>query len=525
MEEVKTNSIENDLRHLEKQYSLDVLDDWVTTAGLIEAALSMIESAVPGSSSHIFVHVSEAHEYREIDREGVSSIPDDSLFTACLSMQSSGSTIDDVFEDYNLNDSMLHDLLRKTYHAKYVIPVVHRFSLLAFILISVQDLNDEQVLFMNELLSRLKINLYAASIADNRQRELIELSEYPQTLHNYTNLAEVITHLLEDVSKKLSFDYGIYYHYDEYLDILIPDVWITGGIKPDPLPSGKGISGLTLERKRPVYIPDREKHPSYSSMTQEKFIQGSFISCPIQTDKRVLGVITLCRESGKKEIFGVEHRYMLEILTAFLATEMNSRLLYTELEESYFSTVSSLTRALEAKDHYTKGHSERVMKYAVGVAQALNLSYDAIRRIRYAAILHDIGKIGISDSIITKTSSLTDDEYKEIKKHTEIGYDIVNDSGFFSEIRDLIRYHHEKIDGTGYYEKHSGDYPWEAMIISLADIYDALASDRPYRKAYSHEEALHSLEKLVGINFDQKIYNAFKEWMKNETDQKRRSAV
>ena len=140
-----------------------------------------------------------------------------------------------------------------------------------------------------------------------------------------------------------------------------------------------------------------------------------------------------------------------------------------------------------------------------GIAQALNLSYDSIRRIRYAAILHDIGKIGISDSIITKTSSLTDAEYKEIKKHTEIGYDIVNDSGFFSEIRDLIRYHHEKIDGTGYYEKRPGDYPWEAMIISLADIYDALASDRPYRKAYTHEEALVSLEKLVGINFDQNI--------------------
>jgi putative nucleotidyltransferase with HDIG domain len=525
MEELLTNSIQNDLIHLEKQYSLDVLDDWVTTAGLIESALSMTASAVPGSNPHIFVHVSEAHEFREIDREGLSSIPDDSLFTACLTMQSAGSLIDDVFSDYNLNDSMLHDLLRETYNAQFVIPIVHRFSLLAFILISVPELSGEQHSFMNDLTARLKINLYAASIADNRQRELIELSEYPEALHRYENLGELIKHLLDDVAKKLSFDYGIYYHYDEYLDLLIPDVWITGGVKPDPLSTGKGISGLTLERKRASYIPDREKHPSYSFMAEEKFIQGSFISVPVQTDKRVLGVITLCRESGKKGIFGVEHRYMLEILTTFLATEMNSRLLYAELEESYFSTVSSLTRALEAKDHYTRGHSERVMKYAVGIAQALNLSYDSIRRIRYAAILHDIGKIGISDSIITKTSSLTDAEYKEIKKHTEIGYDIVNDSGFFSEIRDLIRYHHEKIDGTGYYEKRPGDYPWEAMIISLADIYDALASDRPYRKAYTHEEALVSLEKLVGINFDQKIFNAFKDWMICETGLKSQSAV
>ncbi len=525
MEELITNSIQNDLLHLEKQYSLDVLDDWVTTAGLIESALSMIKSAILNSDPHIFIHVSEAHEYREIDREGLASIPDDSLFTACLSMQSTGSLIDAVFDDYNLDDSMLHDLLRETYNAQFVIPIVHRFSLLAFIIMAVKDLNEDQVTFINELLSRLRINLYAASIADNRQRELIELSEYPETLHSHVNLGELVKHLLDDLGKKLSFDYGIYYHYDEYLDLLLPDVWITGGITPDPLSSGKGISGLTLERKRPVYIPDREKHPSYSSMPEEKFIQGSFISAPVQTDKRVLGVITLCRDSGKKDIFGVEHRYMLEILTAFLATEINSRLLYTELEESYFSTVSSLTRALEAKDHYTRGHSERVMKYAVGIAQSLNLSYDAIRRIRYAAILHDIGKIGISDSIITKTSRLTEDEYKEIKKHTEIGYDIVNDSGFFSEIRDLIRYHHEKIDGTGYYAKHLGDYPWEAMLISLADIYDALASERPYRKAYSHEEALNSLDTLVGINFDQKILNAFKDWMSSETSLESQSAV
>lgn len=525
MKKLFTNSIQDDLFNLDKQFSLDLLDDWVTTAGLIESALGMISSAISNSDPHIFVHVSEAHEYREIDREGLASIPDDSLFTACLSMQSSGSSLDSVFGDYNLNEPMLEELLKTTYNAHFVVPIVHRFSLLAFILIATSNLGEENQVFLSDLSTRLKTNLYAASIADSRQRELIELSQYPEKLHNYTNISELIKNLLEDVKEKIPFDYGVYYTYDEYLDVLIPDVWITGKVKPDPLFKGKGISGRTLQRRNAIYIPDRAKHPSYSFISEERFIQGSFISAPIQTDKRVLGVITLCRESDKKEIFGVEHRYMLEIVTSFLATEMNNRLLYAELEESYFSTVSSLTRALEAKDPYTRGHSERVMKYAVGIAQILNLSYDAVRRIRYGAILHDIGKIGISDSIISKTSELTESEYNEIKKHTEIGYDIVNDSGFFSEIRDLIRYHHEKIDGTGYYAKQLGDYPWEAMIISLADIYDALASDRSYRKAYSHDKALSSLEKLIGINFDQRIFNAFKEWLSIEMGEKGLDAV
>jgi HD-GYP domain-containing protein (c-di-GMP phosphodiesterase class II) len=112
-------------------------------------------------------------------------------------------------------------------------------------------------------------------------------------------------------------------------------------------------------------------------------------------------------------------------------------------------------------------------------------------------------------------------EFAEIKKHTEIGYDIVNENGFFGEIRDLIRYHHEKMDGTGYYAKQNGDYPWEAMIISLADIYDALASDRPYRLAFSTAEALDALEQLVGVNFDERIFAAFRTWIAENHEPKK----
>lgn len=504
--------IEKELIHFDAEISLDKLDDWLTTASLIETALNMIQSQIPNAKAKLFLHSPESHEYREIIQEGFFTIPEDSLFIACLSMQEKRSRLESVFEDYSLDDPVLEEVLKTMYQASYVIPIVHRFSLLAFILLSVDTFTKEQAFFLDNITQRLKTNLYAAMVADNRQRELLVLSEYPSVLHAYSSLLEIQKNVLKDIGEKLPFDAGVYYRYDEYHDQLIPEV-LVGVKKSSVLPRGKGISGLTLERKRSLFVPDRKSHPTFSNMEEEEFLQGSFISVPVFTDKNFMGVITLSRNSENATAFGVEQRYMLEIVATFLSSEMSNRLLYNELEDSYFSTVTSLSRALEAKDSYTKGHSERVMKLAVGTAQMLHLSYDSVRKIKYAAVLHDIGKIGISDTIITKDTSLTDIEYGEIKKHTEIGYEIVNESGIFSEIKDLVRYHHEKIDGSGYYEKKEGDYPWEAMIISIADIYDALSSNRPYRTAFSSEETLSSLEKLIGIHFDEKIFKAFKQWI------------
>lgn len=515
---------DDDLLELEHQFSLDELDQWTTSAGLVESVITMIHERFPDSETHVFIHVPEAREYREIDREGLAAIPDDSLFAACLSMVADGTDLSFFFDEFLPDESMLRILLELTYGGYYLVPVVHRFSLLGFIMLCApgstgenRRATDEQRDFLAELAARLKINLYAASIADRRQRELLNLAGYPALLRKRLNVRELAHHLLDDLATKLPFDCGIYYEYDEYRQQLVPVVWSGFKGKPASIARGDSISGQTLDRHRAIYVQDRASHPSFSMITGEKFITGSFISAPVQTDKRAFGVITIARKSDSAESFGMEHRYTLEIAMTFVASEINNRLLYDELEQSYFSTVAALSRALEAKDLYTRGHSERVMKISVGIARTLNLSPEAVRRIRYAAILHDIGKIGIRDSIITKPSSLTEGEYAEVKRHTEIGYDIMNQHGFFGEIRELIRYHHEKMDGSGYYAKHTGDYPWEAMIISIADIYDALTSDRPYRSAFTQEKALFSLEQLVGVSFDEKIFKAFRTWLKNET--------
>ena len=257
----------------------------------------------------------------------------------------------------------------------------------------------------------------------------------------------------------------------------------------------------------------------FAALKGEEFINGSFLAAPVFNDKRQFGVLLLARNrhpEGPYESFGSEQRYMLEILSSFIAAEIDSRLLYDELENSYFRTISSLTKALEAKDPYTKGHSERVMKTSLGIAEELNLSASSLRTIRYAAVLHDIGKVGIRDSIIEKEDKLSSEEYDSIKQHTEIGYEILDSKGGWGEIRELIRYHHEKMDGSGYYGKKLGDYPWEAMIISLSDIFDALTSHRPYREALSKKEALKVLEELIGTSFDKRIFISFLSYLRRE---------
>ena len=327
MGEKDIKNFEKDLVHLDAQFTLDKLDDWLTTAGLIESALSMINHTIPNADAHLFLHSPESHEYREIIQEGLFTIPEDSLFIACLSMQDTGSSLDSVFTDYSLDEPMLEDVFKSMYHATYVIPIVHRFSLLAFVLLSTDQFTQEQTDYLADIIGRLKTNLYAATVADNRQRELLELSEYPTLLHAYSSLMEIKRNILIDIATKIPFDAGVYYRFDDYHDQLIPEAWICGEFRPEKVLRGKGLSGLTLERKRSLFVPDRKTHPSFIDIKEEAFIQGSFISVPVFTDKNFMGVITLSRDNEKSDAFGVEHRYMLEILAAFLSSEMSSRLL------------------------------------------------------------------------------------------------------------------------------------------------------------------------------------------------------
>lgn len=183
--------------------------------------------------------------------------------------------------------------------------------------------------------------------------------------------------------------------------------------------------------------------------------------------------------------------------------------LYNDMRGDYLSTISALIDAIEAKDPYTRGHSESVRRHTVAIGREMGLRADALERLEYASLLHDIGKIGIDQSILRKPGRLTDEEYAEIKAHPVIGANIVQRLRLLGQEAGTVRHHHEWIDGRGYPDGLTGaEIPIGARIIAVADAYDAMTSDRPYRRTFSRAEAVAELKRCAGTQFDPGVVEA-----------------
>lgn len=182
--------------------------------------------------------------------------------------------------------------------------------------------------------------------------------------------------------------------------------------------------------------------------------------------------------------------------------------LYLDMKKNYFDTINVLIRTIEANDPYTSGHSLRVSAYAETIARKLNLPYSKIDFIKSAALLHDIGKIGIDKKILNKTGTLEKEEFEIIKSHPRIGAEIISDLSFLSNLSDIIRHHHERNDGRGYPDGLTHDnIPLETSILTIADSFDAMTTDRPYRNALTLEYALDQIKENSGSQFNPDIVN------------------
>lgn len=181
-----------------------------------------------------------------------------------------------------------------------------------------------------------------------------------------------------------------------------------------------------------------------------------------------------------------------------------------KIRESFLNSVKSLVYALEAKDSYTSGHSQRVTEMAVEIATAMSLDEAQLEKIRLAGILHDVGKIGVPESILNKPGRLDKHEYDIVKTHSELGEKILRSVITDEEVLRAIRHHHERYDGCGYPDGLSGDsIPWTAKILAVVDAYDAMTSDRPYRRAMPYSQVLAELEKGCGTQFDPQVLSVF----------------
>ncbi len=211
----------------------------------------------------------------------------------------------------------------------------------------------------------------------------------------------------------------------------------------------------------------------------------------------------------KQKRYNEGHRKLLSIVGSRAAAAIENARLYEDLRETFQQTIRGLARAIDKMDRYTAGHSERVATYATFTAGILGLGLDAVEIVRQSALMHDIGKIGCTMNL-NKPGKLTQDEYDVFKRHPIFGKDILEPIKFLAPLLPGVHLHHERWDGRGYPLGLKGnDVPIIARVIAVADTYDAMTTDRAYRRALPHEVAVGEIERCTGSQFDPMVASSF----------------
>ena len=261
---------------------------------------------------------------------------------------------------------------------------------------------------------------------------------------------------------------------------------------------------------RPVMRADvlNEARESGEDTVFRDAVIRSEIIVPIMSKGTGRGLIRL----GSQRVAGFtfEDTATAEKLAYQIGIALENTRLIADLEEVLINTVQALSSAIDAKSHWTRGHSTRVTGYAVRAGKELGLTDEQMERLKLAGLLHDIGKIGILDALLDKPGALTIDEYEAIKKHSDRGAEILAPIRQFRDIVPCIRHHHERWDGKGYPLHLQGEQiPFMARILSVADSFDSITADRPYRKANDRNFAFEELMKCSGTQFEPKVVDAF----------------
>ncbi len=281
-------------------------------------------------------------------------------------------------------------------------------------------------------------------------------------------------------------------------------------IKKFKIPLGEGIAGWVAMTGDSLIVNDVEKDfrfaKKYDSATS--FKTKSILCVPLKTKEKIIGVIEVINKT-EDDYFDENDLNLLQAIANEAAIAIENAQLYQNLKDLFFDTVESLASAIDAKDPYTHGHSRRVAQYSEMIAKEMGYDGNFIEKIRLSALLHDIGKIGIDESILRKKEKLTEEERKEIEKHPLVGRKILEPLSSLEDIIPGVEEHHEKYDGGGYPKKLYGEkISILGRIIAVADALDAMTSDRPYRKGLSMEIAIKEIENQKGKQFDPVVVSA-----------------
>ena len=344
--------------------------------------------------------------------------------------------------------------------------------------------------------------------------KLVKLTELSRILNSTLEPNTVKRRAMEAATELMEAEVGSLLLIDEetnklYFEVALGEKEET--VKTFHLNMGEGIAGWVAQHDEPLIVHDAQSDPRFFREVDEKskFTTKNVICVPVKVKEKTIGVLEAINKLDGGD-FTEEDLALFQSLADQVAVALDNARLMAEIEELFFQTASSLADAIEKRDPYTGGHTKRVTEYSLAIATKLGLDPTEMRWLKLAAVLHDIGKIGVEDRILRKPDKLDDEEYDQMKQHTMMGAEIIAHIKQLHGIIPGLKYHHEKIDGRGYPEGLAEEnIPLIAKIVAVADTFDAMTSDRPYRKALSREEAFEELKRCSGTQFDKDLVGAF----------------
>lgn len=349
----------------------------------------------------------------------------------------------------------------------------------------------------------------------NRLDELAALYQVSKSITSSGNLDRVLDLIARKVGQLMKADVSMIYLIEDKSAILKAAYGLRKGMGKPRKPLPLGILKDVVRTKRPIKIDGTRKSSAdpFCSLCRRYALHSTLV-VPILERGKVLGLMTICTK--KRSAYTKDDEKELALFAGQAALAIENACLLEETKIHYLNTMKLLASVIDAKDTGTEYHSESVMRTAMGIARALELSENQKSVIKHASLLHDVGKIGIDISILRKPAPLTAKEWMQMKTHPKVGADIISKAGFLDELVPAILYHHVRYAGGGYpaTKKKGSSIPIEARILSVADAYESMRSDRPYRKHLSKEEAIAELKRCSGTQFDPKVVKAFLKHLK-----------